>query len=105
MLYSYYSLPLLILLRFQHNFVLIFPFSLRSYHLGIKLSIKISAQKLSSLKSLIIPPPPLITRECAMKTSEMALLSNSKWQTRKERPYRSTNNGDMAEKAKRPVGE
>ena len=32
----------------------------------------------------------------------MASLSNSMWQNRKECPNRSTNNGDMTEKAKRP---
>ena len=32
-----------------------------------------------------------------MKPSEMASSSNSKWQNRKERTNRSTNNGDMTE--------
>ncbi len=32
--------------------------------------------------------------------SEMAFLSNSMWQNRKERPNRSTNNEDMTETAK-----
>ena len=36
-----------------------------------------------------------------MKPSEIASLSNSRKQNRKERPNRSTNNGDMDEKAKR----
>ena len=36
-----------------------------------------------------------------MKPSEMALLSKN----RTERPNRSTNNGDMADKAKRPESE
>ena len=41
-----------------------------------------------------------------MKPSEMASLSNSYViQNCKEYPNRSTNNGDMAEKAKRPVSE
>ncbi len=41
-----------------------------------------------------------------MKPSEMAFLSNSRFQNRpKESPNGSTNNGDMAEKAKRPVSE
>ena len=40
-----------------------------------------------------------------MKPSEMASLSKSIWQTRKERPNRSTNHGDMDEKAKSPVRE
>ncbi len=35
-----------------------------------------------------------------MKPSQMASLSNSRWQARRERPNRSTTNGDMAEKAK-----
>ncbi len=39
---------------------------------------------------------PLKTRKFATKSS------NSRWQTRKERPNRSTNNGDMTERAKRP---
>ncbi len=30
----------------------------------------------------------------------MAFLSNYRWQNRKERPNRSTNNGDMADTAK-----
>ncbi len=38
-------------------------------------------------------------------TSEMASLSNSRWQNRKERPNQFPNNGGMAEKAKRPVTE
>ncbi len=40
-----------------------------------------------------------------MNSSETASLSNSRWQNRKERPTRSTNNEDMAETAIRPVGE
>ena len=40
-----------------------------------------------------------------MKTFEMASLSNYRWQNRKEYPNRSTNNGDMDEKAKRLVSE
>ncbi len=36
-----------------------------------------------------------------MKPLEMAFSSNSWWQNREERPKRSTNNGDMAERAKR----
>ena len=36
----------------------------------------------------------------AMKPSEMAFLSNSRWQNSKERPNRSTNNGHMVVKAK-----
>ena len=43
--------------------------------------------------------------EFDIKPSEMAFLSNSRWQNRKERPNRSTNNGDMDEKAKRLVKE
>ena len=38
-----------------------------------------------------------------MKTSEMASLLNSGWQNRKERPNQSTNNGNIAETAKRYV--
>ena len=40
-----------------------------------------------------------------LKPSEMASLSKPTWQNRKERPNASTNNGDMAEKDKRPVRE
>ncbi len=43
------------------------------------------------------------TTEVQLKTiqpSEMALLSNSWWQNRKERPYRSTNNEDMVQRPK-----
>ncbi len=47
-------------------------------------------------------PPSLKTR---MKPSEMASLSNSWGQNRQERSDRTTNNGDMAETAKRPVKE
>ena len=39
--------------------------------------------------------------EIAMKPSEMDSSSNSRWQNRKERPNRSTNNGYMAERAER----
>ena len=38
-----------------------------------------------------------------MKPSEMASLSNSRWQNCKDRPIGSTNNGDIFEKAKRDV--
>ncbi len=38
-----------------------------------------------------------------MQPSEMASLSNSSWQTRKERQNQSTNNGYMAAIAKRYV--
>ena len=59
--------------------------------------------KLSALKSYKILSPPLPPkkppRKCAMKQSEMAFLSNSRWQNRKERPNRSTNNGYIAEAA------
>ena len=37
-----------------------------------------------------------------MKPSEMALVSNYRWQ---ERPNRSTNNGDMDDNDKRPMSE
>ena len=33
----------------------------------------------------------------------MVSLSNSRWQNRKERPHRSTNNEDMVDKAKRNI--
>ena len=35
----------------------------------------------------------------------MASLSNSRWLNSKERPNSSTNNGDMAEIAKRPLND
>ena len=35
----------------------------------------------------------------------MDALPNSRWHDRKERPKRSTNKGDMDEKAKRPMDE
>ncbi len=38
-----------------------------------------------------------------MKPSEMASSSNSRWQNDKQCPNRSSNNGDMTERAKRPV--
>ncbi len=50
-------------------------------------------------------PSPLKTREYAIKPSEMASLLNSSWQNRKESPNRSTNNEDITETPKRPVGE
>ncbi len=40
-----------------------------------------------------------------MKTSEMAYLSNKRYQKRKERPNRTTNNGDRAGTAKCPMSE
>ena len=40
-----------------------------------------------------------------MQPSEMASSSNSSLKNRKEYPDRSTNNGDMAEIAKRPVSD
>ncbi len=63
----------------------------------------IRPQRLSTLKSLKIKLPPQKTRECAMKPLGIASLSNFRWQNRKERPYRSTHNEDIAEIAKRPV--
>ena len=42
----------------------------------------------------------LKTQECAKKPT-----ANFRWQNRKEPPNRSTNNGDMAETAKRPVSD
>jgi len=38
-----------------------------------------------------------------MKPPEMTSLSNSRWQTRKERPNRSTNNGDMGDRVNAPL--
>ncbi len=45
----------------------------------------------------------LKSQECAIKPSEIALLSNSRGQIRRERPDKYTNNGIMAERAKRSV--
>ncbi len=56
-------------------------------------------QELSSLKSLQIQNP---TPFSPLQPSELASLSNSSWQTRKERLNYSTNNGDIFEKAKMP---
>ena len=50
----------------------------------------LNKKTLSSLKS-----PPLPSKHGNVP-SEMALLSNTRWQNRKERSNRSTNNGDMA---------
>ena len=38
-----------------------------------------------------------------LKPSEMAFLTNSRWQNRKERSNRPTSNGDTVEKPKRNV--
>ena len=40
-----------------------------------------------------------------MKSSEMAALSNSRWQNNKECPNQSTNNGDKTERAKCPMSD
>ena len=40
-----------------------------------------------------------------MKLSEIASISNFRWQNRKVRPNRSTNNGDMAVRSKGPISE
>ena len=56
---------------------------------------------LSYLKSLKIKTlPPIL-----LQPSDMASLSNSRWQNHKERQKQSTNNGDMVGKAKRDVSE
>ena len=47
------------------------------------------------------PSTPKNTKMC----HEMASLSNSRWQNRKERQNWPTNNVNMAERAKRPVSE
>ena len=57
-------------------------------------------------KSLNIQNPPTDTDAFSLlQPSEMASLSNSRLQNREERPSRSTNNGDIVEKAKRDVRE
>ncbi len=64
-----------------------------------------SPQKLSSLKnhSKYNSTPPPLKQWNVPWPSEMASSSNCRWQSRKERPNRSTNNEDTANKAKRPV--
>ncbi len=59
-------------------------------------------QKLSSLKSLKIQNPKRYRTFSLLQLSEMAFSSNSRCQNRKERLNRSTNNGDIGEKAERP---
>ena len=57
-------------------------------------------------KSLNIQNPPTDTDAFSLLLpSEMASLSNSRLQNNKERANRSTNNGDMVEKAKRDTKE
>ncbi len=48
-------------------------------------------------------PPLQKTQICTIKLSAITSLSNTRWQNRKELPNRFSNNGDMAERAKRPV--
>ena len=67
-----------------------------SWHLDVPL-------RTSKLISFKLQTPPLKTR--AMNQSEKTSLSNSRWQNRRERPNRSTNNGKIAYKAKSPVSE
>ena len=62
-------------------------------------------QKQSSLKSFKIQNPPPIPGLSLLHPSEMAFFAKSKWQNRKERPNRSTNNGDMDKIAKLPVSD
>ena len=45
------------------------------------------------------------TIELDKKPSEKASSSNSRWKNRKARPFRYTHNGDLTQKAKRPVSE
>ncbi len=61
---------------------------------------KFQGLKLDCLNFIIPPPSPQKTRECAMAPS-----SNSMWQNRKQRSNRYTNNGNIVERAKRPVSE
>ncbi len=60
-------------------------------------NIKQGPQKLGSLKLLNIknPPPP------PTDTGHFQSCNHSRCKNRKERPYRSTNNGYMIKKAKR----
>ncbi len=67
--------------------------------------IKQGPQKLNSLKSLKIQNSPPIPGFSLLWSSEMAFISNFRWQNRKERSNRSTNNGDIDTIAKRIVGE
>ncbi len=58
------------------------------------------AQIKNSLRSLKIQKtPPPITPFSFLHPSEMASLSNSRWQNRSEIPNSSSNNGYMVEKA------
>ncbi len=61
------------------------------------------AQKVSSLTSLKILKPYRYQAFSLLQPSEMAILSNYRWQIRKERQHRSTNNGYMVETAKRCI--
>ena len=59
------------------------------------------SHKVSSLKSLKIRnPPPTYS---LLQPSNIASLSNSRWQNCQKRPNRSIISGNTAEKAKRPV--
>ena len=75
------------------------------YFLFIKIYLgtnKQGPQKLSFLNSLKIriPFPP---KKHGNVPSEIASLSNFRWQNCKERPKQFQNNGDMVDKAKRGV--
>ena len=62
-------------------------------------------QKLKSLKLFTIHPLSPKTQLCAMKPLKIASSSSSRWQNRKTRPSQFTKNGDMNERAKRPVSD
>ena len=66
----------------------------------MQISIKTDHTSSALKKSLKIPSIPGFS---LLQTTEMASLLNSRWQNRKERSNRSTNNGDMDEIAKHPV--
>ena len=59
------------------------------------------SKKLKYLKIQKLTPIPVVFTPLAIRNG--ASISNSRWQNRKERPKRSTNNGYRAEKAKRPI--
>ena len=75
-------------------------------NLSIRVKYKVHFdQRNSALKNHLKFTPPLPLKKQGMAPSEIAFLSNSRWQNRKERPNRSTNSGHMVEIAKRPVGD
>ena len=70
----------------------------------VRIEKKQGTQKLIASKFLKIQNPQSIPGiDTPATMSKMASLSNSRLQNRKERPNQFINNGEMAEKDKRPV--